>query len=71
MYTNCLQVLFANQVVNHHGKFAQGGHYTCDVLSGDQWLRFDDADVSTVDAETVTGLQKDRQAYMLFYVKQQ
>ncbi|KAJ3021941.1 hypothetical protein HKX48_007414 [Thoreauomyces humboldtii] len=60
--------LFA--VVYHHGRYAAGGHYTCDVLrqSGD-WLRMDDAHVTTTSPQDVLGEKDDRQAYMLFYCR--
>ena len=55
-------------VVNHHGKFAQGGHYTADILQKDgSWIRFDDSDFQTVQEKVVLGKQSDRQPYMLFY----
>ncbi|KAI9358563.1 hypothetical protein DFJ73DRAFT_622187, partial [Zopfochytrium polystomum] len=63
--TVCLRVL-----VNHHGKFAAGGHYTCDVHRQNQsWLRVDDAVLTDVTEEEVTKEQGDRQAYMLFYAR--
>jgi ubiquitin carboxyl-terminal hydrolase 10 len=65
-----LQVYIVDVVVNHHGKGAQGGHYTCDVLHGDQWLRFDDSVVEPIDSGIVSSRQKDRQAYILFYKRQ-
>lgn len=58
--------LFA--VVNHHGKKAQGGHYTCDVFCNDsEWYRFDDTNVSKIELEEVLKEESDRQPYLLFY----
>ncbi|KAI8618945.1 hypothetical protein BC830DRAFT_857743 [Chytriomyces sp. MP71] len=60
--------LFA--VVNHHGKYAEGGHYTCDVYrNNEEWLRMDDENVEKVTVEDVVEEKEDRQAYMLFYAK--
>ncbi|KAI8617877.1 hypothetical protein BC830DRAFT_1061995, partial [Chytriomyces sp. MP71] len=60
--------LFA--VVNHHGKYAEGGHYTCDVYrNNDEWLRMDDENVERVTGNDVVEEMEDRQAYMLFYAK--
>ncbi|KAJ1564815.1 hypothetical protein HK405_013911, partial [Cladochytrium tenue] len=57
-------------VVNHHGKFAGGGHYTCDVRRANRpWLRIDDDLVAEVSEEDVTRDNEDRQAYMLFYTR--
>jgi ubiquitin C-terminal hydrolase len=56
-------------VVNHHGSVAQGGHYTCDVNTGEIWQRFDDTSITQVDKQTVLNEQKDRQPYILFYTK--
>jgi ubiquitin carboxyl-terminal hydrolase 10 len=57
-------------VVQHHGKFSEGGHYTSDILhQSDQWYRFDDSSVTTIDEKLVTGEQKDRQPYILFYIE--
>ncbi|KAI8837690.1 hypothetical protein BJ741DRAFT_603021 [Chytriomyces cf. hyalinus JEL632] len=60
--------LFA--VINHHGKYTEGGHYTCDVYrNNEEWLRIDDDYVEKVSAAEVTKERDDRQAYMLFYSK--
>ncbi|KAI8900329.1 hypothetical protein BC833DRAFT_582371 [Globomyces pollinis-pini] len=60
--------LFA--VVNHHGKFAQGGHYTCDIShQSGVWYRFDDSSVTVVEEDLVISQQSDRQPYMLFYIQ--
>jgi ubiquitin C-terminal hydrolase len=57
-----------NIVINHHGKVAQGGHYTCDVFcNGKEWIRFDDTSVTPVNLDAVLGEEKDRQPYILFY----
>ena len=43
-------------VLYHHGKSANGGHYTVDVLDGaDAWLHIDDEAVSAVRHEDVFG----------------
>lgn len=57
-------------VVNHHGKFAEGGHYTCDIFhqSTGTWLRMDDTEVQPIEADVVVSKQPDRQPYMLFYI---
>jgi ubiquitin carboxyl-terminal hydrolase 10 len=58
--------LFA--VVNHHGKKAQGGHYTVDVFCNDtEWYRFDDTDVGKIELDQVLKEESDRQPYLLFY----
>lgn len=57
-------------VVYHHGRQAEGGHYTCDVKrDGNRWLRIDDTSVETVDASNVIlePEAKDKSAYLLFY----
>ncbi|KAJ3159838.1 hypothetical protein HDU88_008716 [Geranomyces variabilis] len=60
--------LFA--VVYHHGKHAAGGHYTADVQrSSGEWLRFDDTLIAKIEERDVVAEKKDRQAYMLFYVR--
>ncbi|KAI8827873.1 cysteine proteinase [Chytriomyces cf. hyalinus JEL632] len=59
-------------VVNHHGKCAEGGHYTCDVYrKKNEWLHIDDEHVENIsEAEAeMTKERDDRQAYMLFYSK--
>ncbi len=57
-------------VVNHHGKKAAGGHYTCDILQDQTWLRIDDEAISPVSIDAVVQDKKDRQPYLLFYRKQ-
>ncbi|KAJ1328693.1 hypothetical protein BSLG_009928 [Batrachochytrium salamandrivorans] len=60
--------LFA--IVNHHGKHAAGGHYTCDVLrQNETWLHIDDDEISTTTLAEVTQERRDRQPYMLFFSK--
>ncbi|KAJ3294112.1 hypothetical protein HDU79_011471 [Rhizoclosmatium sp. JEL0117] len=60
--------LFA--VINHHGKTAANGHYTCDVQrQNEEWLRIDDENVERVRVEDVLKEMDERQAYMLFYAK--
>ena len=59
-----------NLVVNHHGKRAAGGHYTCDVLrQNESWLHIDDSDISMTTAKAVTSERRDGQPYMLFFAK--
>lgn len=59
-------------VIYHHGRNAEGGHYTCDVLrskTDNKWLRIDDTAVETVTAEAVVGkpAARDKSAYILMY----
>lgn len=59
-------------VIYHHGRNAEGGHYTCDVLrdrSDGTWLRIDDTAVETVDAAQVCAMPeaRDKSAYILMY----
>lgn len=57
-------------VIYHHGRNAEGGHYTCDVLRGDnKWLRIDDTAVELIDATAVTEMPdaKDKSAYIFIY----
>ena len=50
--------------VSHHGRGPASGHYTADVCQPNgQWLRFDDAHVSSVPLSRVL----DASAYLLFY----
>ncbi|CAK7339392.1 unnamed protein product, partial [Dovyalis caffra] len=50
--------------VTHHGREPSKGHYTADVChSNGQWLRFDDASVTTITTSKVLH----DQAYVLFY----
>lgn len=50
--------------VTHHGKEASKGHYTADVrYPNGQWLRFDDASLTSI---TTAKVLHDR-AYLLFY----
>lgn len=57
-------------VIYHHGRNAEGGHYTCDVLRQDQeWLRIDDTAVESIPASKVTEKPeaRDKSAYILMY----
>jgi len=63
-------------VVYHHGKYANGGHYTIDVLRQDasEWIRIDDTHIEVVteaDVIAAPGDKKhtamDKTAYLLFY----
>ncbi|GEQ66826.1 hypothetical protein JCM33374_g489 [Metschnikowia sp. JCM 33374] len=57
-------------VIYHHGRNAEGGHYTCDVSRGDKkWLRIDDTAVEPIDADSVTGKPdaKGKSAYIFIY----
>ncbi|KAJ1872770.1 hypothetical protein LPJ55_002854 [Coemansia sp. RSA 990] len=56
-------------VIYHHGSDASGGHYTCDVVrAGDEWVRFDDVDISGLaGVDAALEEKKDRTAYILFY----
>lgn len=50
--------------VTHHGREASKGHYTADVrYPNGQWLRFDDASLTTISTSKVLH----DQAYVLFY----
>ncbi|XP_057790005.1 ubiquitin carboxyl-terminal hydrolase 24-like isoform X2 [Salvia miltiorrhiza] len=50
--------------VTHHGREASKGHYTADVRHPNgQWLRFDDASLTTISTSKVLH----EQAYLLFY----
>ncbi|KAG7030777.1 Ubiquitin carboxyl-terminal hydrolase 24, partial [Cucurbita argyrosperma subsp. argyrosperma] len=50
--------------ITHHGRESSKGHYTADVrYHNDQWLRYDDASVTTIGKNHVL---HDR-AYVLFY----
>ncbi|QPG73252.1 hypothetical protein FOA43_000560 [Brettanomyces nanus] len=65
-------------VIYHHGRTAEGGHYTADVLepSGD-WIRLDDTQVSKITSEEVieNGINggnltnNNKSAYLLMYQK--
>ncbi|OUM68677.1 hypothetical protein PIROE2DRAFT_19806 [Piromyces sp. E2] len=58
--------LFA--VVNHHGKMAGGGHYTCNVKQcNDRWLNFDDTKISQTNELEVTTPNKNQLPYLLLY----
>ncbi|KAJ3299167.1 hypothetical protein HK104_009849 [Borealophlyctis nickersoniae] len=60
--------LFA--VVYHHGRWAGGGHYTCNVQrQSGEWLHFDDTTISIRNVGDVLAEQKDRHPYMLFFCK--
>lgn len=56
-------------VIYHHGRNAEGGHYTCDVLRpGRKWLRIDDTAVEAIDADSVLDMsERDKSAYILMY----
>lgn len=66
-------------VIYHHGRNAEGGHYTCDVYRngiaesanvGDKkWLRIDDTAVEAITSDAVieTPEAKDKSAYILMY----
>ena len=58
-------------VIYHHGKYAAGGHYTCDVYhpSCGGWIRLDDSLIKPASEEQVTKHYKERIAYLLFYQK--
>jgi len=59
--------LFA--VVNHHGKMAGGGHYTCDVkLYNNKWLNFDDTKIQQISELEVTTPNKNQLPYLLLYI---
>lgn len=56
--------------IYHHGRNAEGGHYTCDVnRDGQNWLRIDDTAVESIDASSVTEkpASGDKSAYILVY----
>ncbi|KAJ1828217.1 hypothetical protein LPJ56_001238, partial [Coemansia sp. RSA 2599] len=56
-------------VIYHHGEQASGGHYTCDLRrSKDEWLRFDDVEITSLESvDDALDEKKDRAAYILFY----
>jgi len=62
-------------VIYHHGKYANGGHYTIDLLRQDhsEWIRIDDTQIEAISESDVAvltpekGLDKDKVAYLLFY----
>lgn len=56
--------LFA--VVNHAGKI-DNGHYTCAVRHGDDWIKCDDAALTSTTFASVAASE----AYLLFYVRSQ
>ena len=49
-------------MVNHHGGL-NGGHYTAFATHKGKWYKFDDRDVTEVEAEKVVSCA----AYLLFY----
>lgn len=67
------QLTFA--VIYHHGKYANGGHYTIDILRQDhsEWIRIDDTQIESITEADVAvlspdkGQDKDKVAYLLFY----
>ena len=58
-------------VVYHHGKYATGGHYTCDVCHPvcGGWVRIDDSVLKPVSEEMVLRQNQtsNKVAYLLFY----
>jgi ubiquitin carboxyl-terminal hydrolase 10 len=57
-------------VVYHHGKFAAGGHYTCDVLrQNEEWMHIDDDFIEMIPETDVVKEYPDRQPYMLFFAR--
>lgn len=56
-------------VIYHHGRNAEGGHYTCDVKRpGKRWLRIDDTAVEAIDADDVLDMsERDKSAYIMMY----
>ncbi|KAI8909248.1 hypothetical protein BC831DRAFT_493833 [Entophlyctis helioformis] len=67
LYKSVEYTLFA--IVYHHGRFAAGGHYTCDVLrQNGEWLHIDDDEISATSLDEVARDRRDRQPYMLFFV---
>lgn len=62
---------FLTAVIYHHGRNAEGGHYTCDVMRpGKRWLRIDDTAVEAIDADDVLDTsERDKSAYILMYQK--
>lgn len=60
-------------VIHHHGNEAGGGHYTCQVrragTNTPPWLLFDDDIVVSLEQNEVLYSSKDKQAYMLLYVR--
>jgi len=62
--------LFA--VVNHHGKMAGGGHYTCAVKQcNNRWLNFDDTKIQQISELEVTTPNKNQLPYLLLYTLEQ
>ncbi|KAJ3415974.1 hypothetical protein HDV05_003571 [Chytridiales sp. JEL 0842] len=60
--------LFA--VVYHHGRFATGGHYTCDVLrQNEEWMHIDDDVIEMIPESEVIKDHEDREPYMLFFAR--
>lgn len=62
-------------MIYHHGKYANGGHYTIDLLRQDhsEWIRIDDTTIEAISEQDVAvlspdkGLDRDKVAYLLFY----
>jgi len=54
--------------VCNHGGSVRGGHYTCDALVNDQWLRFDDSVVTAHPGAIPTSSSE---AYLLFFTRQE
>jgi ubiquitin carboxyl-terminal hydrolase 10 len=57
-------------VIYHHGRSANGGHYTCHVRHGQVWVSYDDATMMIEPLERVLMEKATWQtAYLLFYVR--
>ncbi|GME88555.1 unnamed protein product [[Candida] boidinii] len=62
-------------VVYHHGRSAEGGHYTVDVLNQNEWFRVDDTQVTKINKSDVIEnglsggnyLNNNKSAYILMY----
>ena len=50
-------------IIEHHGEYANSGHYTCVIKNGDSWLHIDDHLARPVSLDFVRG----RKAYVLLY----
>lgn len=59
-------------MVNHHGKMAGGGHYTCNVKQcNNRWLNFDDTKIKQTNEDEVTTPNKNQLPYLLLYSLEQ
>lgn len=61
-------------VIYHHGRTADGGHYTCHIRqsmkSKEQWIHFDDASFVIEPLEAVLAEKTSwKNAYLLFYMR--